>query len=70
MLRAMKAALKPTGRLVLLEYKKEDPTIPIRPEHKMSVAEAKLEVEAEGFVLSKVDRRLPRQQILIFTVKP
>jgi predicted methyltransferase len=69
MLRHLKAALKPGGRLVLLEYRKEDPTIPIRPEHKMSVAEAKMEVEAEGFVLSKVDETLPWQHILIFTVK-
>ena len=57
------------GRLVLLEYRKEDPTIPIRPEHKMSVGEAKMEVEAEGFTLAKVDEALPRQHILIFTVK-
>ncbi len=70
MLRHLREALKPGGRLVLLEYRKEDPTIPIRPEHKMSVAEAKLEVEAEGFTLSKVDESLPRQHILIFTVKP
>ena len=70
MLKGLRAALKPTGRLVLLEYKKEDPTIPIRLEHKMTVAEAKLEVEAEGFTLSKVDRRLPRQHILIFTKNP
>jgi predicted methyltransferase len=69
MLRHLKAALKPGGRLVLLEYRKEDPTIPIRPEHKMSVAEAKMEVEAEGFTLAKVDEALPRQHILIFTVK-
>lgn len=67
MLRGMRAALKPGGRLVLLEYRKEDPTIPIRLEHKMTVAEAKMEVEAEGFILSKVDERLPRQHILIFT---
>jgi len=67
MLRHLRDALKPTGRLVLLEYRKEDPAIPIRPEHKMSVAEAKLEVEAEGFTLSKVDEALPRQHILIFT---
>lgn len=67
MLRGMRAALKPNGRLVLLEYRKEDPTIPIRLEHKMTTAEAKLEVEAEGFTLSKVDERLPRQHILIFT---
>ena len=70
MLRHLREALKPGGRLVLLEYRKEDPTIPIRPEHKMSVAEAKLEVEAEGFTLSKVDEALPRQHILIFTMKP
>jgi len=66
MLRHLRDSLKADGRLVLLEYRKEDPTIPIRPEHKMSVAEAKLEVEAEGFVLSKVDESLPRQHILIF----
>jgi SAM-dependent methyltransferase len=70
MLRHLREALKPGGRLVLLEYRKEDPTIPIRPEHKMSVAEAKLEVEAEGFTLSKVNETLPRQHILIFTVTP
>ena len=69
MLQRLREALKPDGRLVLLEYRKEDPSIPIRPEHKMSVAEAKLEVEHEGFTLSKVDQALPRQHILIFTVR-
>ena len=69
MLRHLREALRPGGRLVLLEYRKEDPTVPIKPEHKMSVAEAKLEVEAEGFTLAKVDEALPRQHILIFTVK-
>ena len=67
MLRHMREALKPGGRLVLLEYRKEDPSIPIKPDHKMSVAEAKLEVEAEGFKLTTVDPVLPRQHILIFT---
>src|SRR5438477_3975052 len=70
MLRKIQDALKPGGRLVLLEYLKEDPSIPIRPEHKMSVAEAKLEVEAEGFALAKADESLPRQHILIFTARP
>jgi hypothetical protein len=37
----MRKALKADGRLVLIEYRKEDPTIPIRPEHKMSAAEVK-----------------------------
>jgi SAM-dependent methyltransferase len=70
MLRHLREALKPGGRLVLLEYRKEDPTVPIKPEHKMSVAEAKMEVEAEGFTLVKVDEALPRQHILIFVAKP
>jgi SAM-dependent methyltransferase len=69
MLRAVRAALKPGGRLVLLEYRKEDPNVPIRFEHKMTVAEAKLELEAEGFRLSRVDERLPRQHLLVFTRK-
>jgi ubiquinone/menaquinone biosynthesis C-methylase UbiE len=70
MLRHLREALKPGGRLVLLEYRKEDPTVPIKFEHKMSVAEARMELEAEGFTLAKVDEALPRQHILIFTVKP
>jgi predicted methyltransferase len=66
MLKRLHEALKPGGRLVLLEYKKEDPSIPIRPEHKMSVAEAKMEVEPEGFRLGRVDDGLPWQHVLIF----
>ena len=66
MLRHIRDALKPGGRLVLLEYRKEDPSIPIRPEHKMTVAEAKMEVEPEGFRLGRVDDALPRQHVLIF----
>jgi SAM-dependent methyltransferase len=66
MLEKMRAALKNDGRLVLLEYRKEDPHIPIRSEHKMSIEEAKTELEAEGFRLEKVLSDLPRQHILIF----
>ena len=66
MLRSMRRALKPDGRLVLLEYKKEDPSIPIRPDHKMFVADAKIEVEAEGYELDKVIDDLPRQHIIFF----
>jgi ubiquinone/menaquinone biosynthesis C-methylase UbiE len=69
MLRRLREALKPGGSLVLLEYRKEDPTIPIRIEHKMTVAEARMEVEAEGFGLSTINESLPRQHLLIFTPK-
>lgn len=67
MLRGLREALKPGGRLVLLEYREEDPNVPIRPLHKMSVAGAKREVESEGFVLSTVNEDLPWQHLLIFT---
>ncbi|MDX2179370.1 MAG: methyltransferase domain-containing protein [Bryobacteraceae bacterium] len=69
MLAKLGEALKDSGRLVLLEYRKEDPWVPIRPEHKMSVAEAKLELEHEGYVLEAVKPDLPRQHILIFKKK-
>jgi SAM-dependent methyltransferase len=67
MLRGIRASLKPDGRLVLLEYRKEDPKIPIREEHKMTVAEVRTELEAEGFHLAQVIETLPRQHILILT---
>src|SRR5580698_5538413 len=50
----IRASLKPDGRLVLLEYRKEDPSVPIRPEHKMTVAQVKAELEPQGFVMSQV----------------
>src|SRR5271166_2058793 len=49
MLDRIRESLKPDGRLVLLEYRKEDPKVPIRPEHKMSVQEVKAEVIPEGY---------------------
>ena len=67
MLRGIRAALKPDGRLVLLEYRKEDPSIPIQELHKMSVADVKAELEPEGFKLGPVIETLPRQHILILT---
>jgi ubiquinone/menaquinone biosynthesis C-methylase UbiE len=66
MLRGIRESLKPGGRLVLLEYRKEDPTVPIRPEHKMSVAEVKAEVTPEGYQFEKVVDTLPWQHIIYF----
>ncbi len=66
MLDHIRESLKPDGRLVLLEYRKEDPKVPIRAEHKMSVAEVKAEIEPEGYRLDQVIEKLPRQHIIIF----
>jgi len=70
MLRKIRDTLKPTGRLVLLEYRKEDPSIPILTVHKMSVAEVRKELEAERFVFLQAIESLPRQHILILTRAP
>jgi ubiquinone/menaquinone biosynthesis C-methylase UbiE len=59
-------ALKPNGRLVLVEYRKEDPTIPILPLHKMSVEEVRSEIEPIGFQFREALEFLPTQHILIF----
>tara|TARA_B100001123_G_scaffold356661_1_gene410443 strand:+ start:4959 stop:5660 length:702 start_codon:yes stop_codon:yes gene_type:complete len=68
LLQQLYLALKPGGRLALLEYRAEDPAIPILPLHKMTVADAKLEVEHEGFELTTVKSHdLPWQHVLIFT---
>jgi ubiquinone/menaquinone biosynthesis C-methylase UbiE len=69
-LRSVKSALRPDGRLVLIEFRKEDASVPIRPEHKMSVREARMELEAEGFRLDRVIDVLPWQHILIFRRSP
>ena len=67
MLQHVKRALKPGGRLVLLEYRAEDPDVPILPDHKMTKAQVKLEVEHEGFTQQRVYDDLPRQHLVIFT---
>jgi ubiquinone/menaquinone biosynthesis C-methylase UbiE len=66
MLQKLRQALKDDGRLVILEFRKEDPHIPIRAEHKMSVEEVKAEVTPEGFRLDKLLKDLPRQHIFVF----
>jgi ubiquinone/menaquinone biosynthesis C-methylase UbiE len=67
MLQHIRTALKPGGRLVLLEYRAEDPDVPILPEHKMTKAQVKLELESEGFRQQRVYDDLPRQHLFIFT---
>jgi SAM-dependent methyltransferase len=66
MLKSLRRALKPDGRLVLMEYRKEDPAIPIAAAHKMTVADARAEVTDEGFTFDRVIPGLPRQHIIVF----
>ena len=66
MLRAMTPALSPRGRIAIVEFRKEDPAVPIREEHKMSVAQAVQEFGAEGYVLDRRVDSLPWQHLLVF----
>jgi len=62
----VRRALKETGRLVLVEYKAEDPNIPIKPEHKMTLAQIRKELEALGFAFVESREELPDQRVVIF----
>ena len=66
MLDRIRDSLKPDGRMVLVEFRKEDPSVPIRPEHKMSVDEVRAEVTPQGYRFEKVVDTLPWQHIIFF----
>lgn len=63
---SMRAALKPGGKLVLVEFRSEDPTVPIKTIHKMSKAQAAKEFKAAGFALDKNIDNLPWQHCMVF----
>lgn len=65
-LQAMKKALKPKGKLLLLEYKQEDPAVAIKPEHKMSVKQVEKELTANGYRLIQNGQFMPIQHFLVF----
>ena len=69
MMVAIKKALKPGGRVVLVEYRKEDPKVPIKLVHKMTEAQCKKEMAAAGLEWVKTVGTLPRQHIAIFRKK-
>ena len=66
----VRRSLKPDGRVVIIEYRKEDPTVRIQPLHKMTVDEVRAEVEPVGFKLDEVMDFLPKQHIIIFKSRP
>jgi ubiquinone/menaquinone biosynthesis C-methylase UbiE len=66
MMTRIRGALKPDGRVVLVEFRKEDPTVPILPLHKMSIQDVRSELEPLGFKFQKVLTFLPWQHVIIF----
>jgi len=69
MISSIVKALKPGGRLILLEYRGEDPEVPIKPLHKMTEKQSVLEMEAAGLKHQETLEFLPTQHFMVF-VKP
>ena len=66
MLAAMRRALKPSGLLVLVEYREEDPSVPIKPLHKMSKRQVNKELTSNQFQLQREYDGLPWQHMMFF----
>ena len=66
MMAAICRSLKPGGRVVFVEYRGEDPTVPIKPLHKMTEAQVKKEMTAQPLDYVETVRTLPRQHVIIF----
>ena len=70
MLARIRESLAADGRLVLAEFRGEDPAVPIKPLHKMTKQQVLKELEPAGFRLDRSLDRLPRQHLLFFANVP
>ena len=70
MLAAMRKALRPGGMLVLVEFRAEDDSVPIKPEHKMTKAQITKEMTANGYQLAREFDELPWQHMMFFSATP
>lgn len=70
MMAAICRALKPSGRVVFVEFRAEDPRVPIKPLHKMTEAQVKKEMLALPLRWLSTSETLPRQHILFFAKRP
>jgi SAM-dependent methyltransferase len=61
----LRRALRPGGRLVLVEYRGEDPAVPIKAAHKMTLAQIRAELEPMGFRMIDDLELLPDQRIVV-----
>jgi cyclopropane fatty-acyl-phospholipid synthase-like methyltransferase len=69
MLAVMRKSLKPRGRIALVEFRAEDPKVPIKPLHKMTKEQILKEWPANGFKLVEQFDKLPWQHLMFFEAK-
>ncbi|MEO5803181.1 MAG: methyltransferase type 11, partial [Verrucomicrobiota bacterium] len=62
-------SLKPNGRIVFVEFRGEDPKVPIKPLHKMTVAQLRKEMALHPLEWKETIDVLPRQHIIVFKKK-
>ena len=65
-LAAIRSSLKPKGRIAIVEFREEDPTVPILPLHKMSLSQIMRELPPNGLKLVGQENGLPWQHVLFF----
>lgn len=71
MLRSIVRALKVGGQLVFVEYRAEDPAVPIKPLHKMSEAQVRLEAgQLDALQWDRTVETLPWQHVIVFRKQP
>ena len=66
MKQSMVTSLKPGGRIVFVEYRGEDPLVPIKPLHKMTEAQVKREMALHPVEWVETLKLLPRQHVIVF----
>lgn len=70
MLARIRESLSPDGRLALVEFRGEDPAVPIKPLHKMTKAQIRRELEPAGFEVVREFDRLPWQHLVLLRPRP
>lgn len=69
MMQAIVRSLKPGGRVALVEYRAEDPNVPIKPVHKMTEAQVRKEMAVQSLEWVETIGTLPRQHLIVFRSK-
>ncbi|ACK73039.1 Methyltransferase type 11 [Gloeothece citriformis PCC 7424] len=70
MMEGIVKALKPGGRVALVEYRRENPLIPIKALHKMTQKQAKKEMASVGLIWQETGESLPQQHLMLFQKPP
>jgi hypothetical protein len=70
MVTAMCRALKPGGRIIFVEFRGEDPNVPIKEVHKMTESQVRKEMSNHPLAWVETLNVLPRQHIIVFARRP